>query len=143
MFDGSAAASSGRAVELMLIGPQEERWTIASSRNIRASPRSRDDPRPCLSRGGETSPGGDENSRLIRHAVLPVGKTSVRFQNNTAKKSAAQKAADRVVRSRLRLLARSTRVFQVGAEQLPALAVELHHLQLLVDTIIGGHRGAV
>src|SRR5581483_7519767 len=40
------------------------------------------------------------------------------------------------------VLARSTRVLEDRAEQLPALAVELHHLQLLVDAIVLG-RGVV
>src|SRR6185312_6921467 len=39
-------------------------------------------------------------------------------------------------------LPRSSRVLEDRAEQLPALAVELHHLELLVHPIVGG-RGVV
>src|SRR3954452_23070202 len=44
--------------------------------------------------------------------------------------------ADRFYRCQPRL-ARRTRILEDRAEQFPALAVELHHLQLLVDAIVG------
>ena len=63
--------------ELMLIGPQEERWDhcfIAEYPSVAAFVE--DDPRSrSISEAVKHRQAAVEDSRLIRHAVLPVGKT--------------------------------------------------------------------
>jgi len=63
--------------ELMLIGPPEERWDhcfIAEYPSVAAFAEMM--PRSRLSRSGEAiGQAAVEDSRLIRHAVLPTGKT--------------------------------------------------------------------
>ena len=74
---GSAAGSSGRGrFELMLIGPQEERWDhcfIAEYPSVAAFAEMIRD--PVYREAVKHRQAAVEDSRLIRHAVLPVGKT--------------------------------------------------------------------
>ena len=62
--------------ELMLIGPQEERWDHCFIAEYPERGRvRRDDPRSRLPGSGQASPGGGGGFAAIRHAVLPIGKT--------------------------------------------------------------------
>mgnify|MGYP003694293473 CR=1 FL=1 len=68
--------------ELMLIGPQEERWDhcfIAEYPSVAAFAEMIRD--PVYREAVKHRQAAVEDSRLIRHAVLPVGKTFGRFRS--------------------------------------------------------------
>jgi hypothetical protein len=73
--NGSAERSCGR-FELMLIGPEAERWDhcfIAEYPSVAAFAEMIRD--PVYREAVKHRQAAVEDSRLIRHAVLPVGKT--------------------------------------------------------------------
>ena len=76
-MDGKAGLySSGSAAGLMLIGPAEERWDhcfIAEYPSVAAFAEMIRD--PVYREAVKHRQAAVEDSRLIRHAVLPLGKT--------------------------------------------------------------------
>ena len=123
--------------ELMLIGPQEERWDhcfIAEYPSVAAFAEMIRD--PVYREAVKHRQAAVEDSRLIRHAALPVGKTFGEIPNVMRRTKSAAQMGRRSLLSGCERLARRAGVLEDRAEQFPALAVELHHLQLLVDAVI-------
>ncbi len=77
---------------------------------------------------------GVEDSRVIRHAVLPVGRTFGEIPAQTPPKN--QRPAGRRLDIRTQQLTRGTRI-QDRAEQLPVLAIKPLQPELLVDAVVG------
>src|SRR3982074_762933 len=111
--------------ELMLMGPAEERWDhcfIAEYPSVAAFAEMIRD--PIYREAVKHRQAAVEDSRLVRHAVLPVGRTFGDIPNYRAKQSAEKKRAPPEGRRSLVQLMREALTGRAGvlddrAEQLP------------------------